>query len=79
MATSVGGVRTRETAETGQTIAIGRSQDGIYGPAAPPAHNDATLVTSRDQGAVNVHPRSCCSLSCHIPLGSKPSWGKSPR
>ncbi|KAI9823672.1 MAG: hypothetical protein M1826_007690 [Phylliscum demangeonii] len=56
-ATSVGGVRTHETAETGQTIPIGPSQDGIYGPAGSLVHNNATPVTSRDQGAVNVHPR----------------------
>ncbi|KAI9826763.1 MAG: hypothetical protein M1826_006558 [Phylliscum demangeonii] len=54
-ATSVRGIRTRDTAETGTTMAIGRSQDDIYAPAGPPAHNNATLVTSVDQRAVNVH------------------------
>ncbi|KAI9826761.1 MAG: hypothetical protein M1826_006556 [Phylliscum demangeonii] len=61
----------------GETAATG--QDEIYGTATPPAYNDATPVTSVDQGAVRVHARSRRCLSCLIPLGCKASWGKGPR
>ncbi|KAI9826694.1 MAG: hypothetical protein M1826_006576 [Phylliscum demangeonii] len=66
---AIGGISTGETAET----------DDIYATAGLPADNDATPVTSVEQGAVNVHARLCRSLSCHIALGGKASWGKSPR